>query len=117
MPAAKKHFVIRSKIWIEDEQGNVVFGEGRYRILEIVDRLQSLQAAANELKMSYRAVWGRIRASEERLGQSLVTREGKGSRLTPFAAKLMTQYRKLQETIRDESDAIYDGLISEYLDQ
>lgn len=117
MAAGKKHFVIRSKIWIEDDQGNVVFGEGRYRILEVVDRLQSLQAAANELKMSYRAVWGRIRASEQRLGQTLVTREGKGSRLTPFARKMMVQYRRLQETIRDESDAIYDNLISDYLEQ
>ncbi|MFA7453841.1 MAG: LysR family transcriptional regulator [Desulfobulbaceae bacterium] len=117
MPAAKKHFVIRSKIWIEDDDGKVVFGDGRYRILEVVDRLQSLQAAALELKMSYRAVWGRIRASEKRLGKPLVTREGKGSKLTPFAEKLMVQYRRLQETIREESDAIYDSLISDYLDQ
>jgi molybdate transport system regulatory protein len=117
MPAVRKHFVIRSKIWIEDDQGKVVFGEGRYRILEVVDRLQSLQAAANELKMSYRGVWGRIRASEKRLGKQLVMREGKGSRLTPFAEKLMIQFRRLQETIRDESDAIYDSLISDYLDK
>jgi len=60
-------YTIHSKIWIEDEDGHVVFGEGRYRILEAVDRLQSLQAAAGELKMSYRALWGRIKASEERL--------------------------------------------------
>ena len=50
----EQRFVIRSKIWIADEKGNVVFGEGRYRILEAVDRLRSLQGAAKELKMSYR---------------------------------------------------------------
>ncbi|HBI16375.1 MAG TPA: ModE family transcriptional regulator [Desulfobulbaceae bacterium] len=117
MKEAKKHFVIRSKIWIDDEQGKVVFGEGRYLILETVDRLKSLNAAAKELKMSYRALWGKIKASEQRLGQSLVMKEGKGSRLTPFAEKLLVQYRKLQETIREESDGVYDSLVARYLSQ
>lgn len=115
MTEAKKHFLIRSKIWIEDEQSKVVFGEGRYRILDAVDRLKSLNAAAKELKMSYRALWGRIKASEERLGQPLVMKEGRGSRLTPFAETLLVQYRKTQETIRQESDSVYDSLISHYL--
>lgn len=103
-------YSIHSKIWIEDESGHVVFGEGRYRILEAVDRLQSLQAAAAELKMSYRALWGRIKASEERLGEPLVAREGRGSRLTPFARDLMIRYRELQQRIRHEADTSFAGL-------
>jgi molybdate transport system regulatory protein len=103
-------YTIHSKIWIEDEDGHVVFGEGRYRILEAVDRLQSLQAAAGELKMSYRALWGRIKASEERLGEPLVAREGRGSRLTPFARDLMIRYRELQQRIRHEADTSFAGL-------
>lgn len=110
-----KHFTIRSKVWIEDNEGKVIFGEGRYRILEAVDRLKSLQGAALELKMSYRAVWGRIRASEERIGQSLVVREGRGSGLTPFAKKLMVQFEKLQARIHKESDEVFDSLISDHL--
>ena len=112
----KQNFVIRSKIWIEDENGNVVFGEGRYRILEMVDRFHSLQGAAKELKMSYRAVWGRIRASEERIGKPLVARDGKGSCLTPFAKKLMGQFLKLKTSIRQESDEVYANLMSDHLD-
>lgn len=112
----RKNFVIRSKIWIEDDHGNVVFGDGRYRILDAVDRLRSLQSAARELKMSYRALWGRVKASEERLGQALVERQGRGSRLTPFARKLMVRFRDLQGRIRKESDAVYSSLISDYLD-
>ena len=112
-----KRFIIRSKIWIADENGKVVFGEGRYRILDAVDRLQSLQGAAQELKMSYRAVWGRIRASEERIGHTLVEREGRGSSLTPFARQMMSQFEKLQARIHHESDEVFDILISDYLDQ
>ncbi len=117
MPDEKKHFIIRSKIWIADEQGNGVFCEGRYRNLEAVDKLQSLQGAAQQLKMSYRAVWGRIRASEERIGKPLVIREGRGSNLTPFARELMAQYEKLQARIHNESDEVYDILFSNYLNQ
>jgi molybdate transport system regulatory protein len=117
MPEKKIHFAIRLKIWIEDESGNVIFGEGRYRILEAIDRLHSLQAAAKELKMGYRAVWGRIKASEKRMGKPLVARDGKGSRLTPFAEELMLQYRKLQTRINDESHSDYAALFADYLEK
>lgn len=82
-------YLIRTKVWIQDPDGKVVFGLGRYRILQAVQDTDSLQAAAKELKMSYRAVWMRIRASEKRTGRELVVRDGKGSRLTPFAENLM----------------------------
>lgn len=109
-PVEITNCIVRSKIWIEDERSHVVFGEGRYRILEAVDRLQSLQGAAAELKMSYRALWGRIKASEERLGHSLVAREGRGSRLTPFARNLMIRYRELQEHLHREADRTFAGI-------
>ena len=57
-------FYVRSKIWIEDSRGKVIFGLGRYRILDAISRLGSMHAAAKELHMSYRAVWMRVRASE-----------------------------------------------------
>lgn len=116
MGMPKQKFLVRSKTWIEDNDGNVVFGEGRYRILELIDHHRSLQKAAKELKMSYRALWGRIKASEERLGRDLVAREGRGSRLTPFGHKLMTRYRQLQDRLCREADAMYEDLMSDQLD-
>lgn len=67
MPADSNAFHMRSKMWIENGHGKVVFGLGRYHILDAIQRLGSLNAAAQELKMSYRAVWGRITATEDRL--------------------------------------------------
>ncbi|MGD9211327.1 MAG: LysR family transcriptional regulator [Desulfobacteraceae bacterium] len=104
-----KKLFIRSKVWIEDEHGEVVFGLGRIRILEAVDRLGSLQAAAKELKMGYRAIWGRIRATEERLGEPLLVRtiggsSGGGSQLTPFARMLLEQFKALHREILSYSD-------------
>ena len=107
-------FAIRSKIWIEDMKGNVVFGLGRYRILDTIQRLGSMHAAAGKLQMSYRAVWMRIRTSEERIGKQLVVREGKGSKLTPFAENLMKQFKRLHALVEAESDEVYSSLMAEY---
>jgi molybdate transport system regulatory protein len=74
-----------------------------------------MQAAATELRMSYRAVWMRIRKSEERIGKPLVVRKGKGSRLTPFAENLMKQFKRLLAIVEAESDEVYDSLMSDYL--
>ncbi|MFO7803678.1 MAG: LysR family transcriptional regulator [Desulfovermiculus sp.] len=110
----KSHsFVIRSKIWIADQDEQIVFGLGRYRILESVHRLGSLQAAAQELKMSYRAVWCRIKATEERLQCDLLVRSNTGSTLTPFALKLIKQFRRLQAVIQTESDAMFKELMED----
>ena len=109
-------FFVRSKIWIEDSKGKVIFGLGRYRILDAISRLGSMHAAAKELHMSYRAVWMRVRASEKRIGKKLIAREGKGSRLTPFAENMMKQYRRLLTVIKTETDEVYESLITDYLD-
>jgi molybdate transport system regulatory protein len=108
-------FFIRTKVWIQDPNGKVVFGLGRYRILQAIRDTGSLQAAAKELKMSYRAVWMRIRASEKRIGRELVVRDGKGSCLTPFAENLMKQYKRLLAILEKESDDVYQHLISDKL--
>ncbi len=108
-------FSVRSKIWIEDSNGKVIFGLGRYRILEAISRLGSMQSAAKELHMSYRAVWMRVRSSEKRMGKELIVREGKGSRLTPFAENMMKQYRRLQSVVQTETDEVYESLITDYL--
>lgn len=111
----KRSFSIRSKVWIEDGDRKVVFGLGRYRILEAIRRCGSLNAAARDLKMSYRAVWMRVRASEKRMGRRLVVREGKGSRLTAFAEDLMKQFKRLHSVVEGESDEVFDSLMADRL--
>ncbi len=87
---------VKFKIWIEQD-GNVAFAEGRRMLLESVERLGSLNAAAKELGMSYRAAWGKIKTTEKTLGLKLldVTTGGKGgggAKLTNEARKLTSLY-------------------------
>ena len=107
----KNRFFVRTKIWIEDGNGKVAFGLGRFRILDAIDRLGSMNSAATELSMSYRSVWCRIRESEDRIGRKLVVTRGKGSALTPFARDLMHQFTELNRKLQEEADVMFGNLI------
>jgi molybdate transport system regulatory protein len=98
---------IKHKLWLE-KNGRVIFGPGRFELLEAVEECQSLSAAAKKLKMSYRAAWGRLRASEDRLGMPLVelTDNRQGMRLTEEAKKLRNAFIELEKKM--------DKLLGEY---
>jgi len=77
---------IKAKFWIEN-RGEVVLGAGKAALLQAVDRLGSIQQAADEFGMSYRHAWGAIRRIENRAGFKIVNtklggKEGGGARLT-----------------------------------
>jgi molybdate transport system regulatory protein len=73
---------LKFKVWLEKDN-HVLFGRGRVELLKAIDECHSLSAAAKELSMSYRAAWGRLQASERRLGCNLVEHhQGRQMRLT-----------------------------------
>ena len=110
-------FTIKSKIWVEDETGHVVFGAGRLQILTAIEQHGSILSAAKGLGMSYRAVWGKIRATEERLGQQLLTKRtggarGGGSELTPFGKALVEHFRHLEALTKASADTLFQGFFA-----
>jgi molybdate transport system regulatory protein len=88
---------IKYKIWFEKD-GKIVFGHGREELFQAIDECHSLNAAAKKLNMSYRAAWGRLKASEERLGVKLVESDTakKGMTLTPAGKALLDKFRQLE---------------------
>lgn len=90
----------RLTLWIDDGEGRSVFGKGRMLILDAIDRHGSLAAAADALGMSYRALWGRVRRAESRLGYPLIESHAgrggsSGSVLTRRGRELLERYRAL----------------------
>ena len=115
MRTASKKFRIRSKIWIEDARGKLVLGPGRLRIFDSIQRTGSIHAAAKELGIGYRAIWGKIKATEQRLGKSLLVRSvgglhGGGSELTPQAEALVEAYRNMQNHLTNEADRFFENI-------
>lgn len=79
------------------QNGEHVYGDGRQALLERIDRLGSIRQAALEMDMSYRAAWGKIKTTENRLGIKLLERrtggtDGGGAILTEEARRLMAAY-------------------------
>ncbi|MDD9302494.1 MAG: LysR family transcriptional regulator [Desulfobacter sp.] len=114
-------FLIRSKVWIEDDSGKVIFGLGRFRIFSAIDRCGSINAAAKELKMGYRAVWGKIKATEEGLGRPLLVRNtggaaGGGSTLTPLARKLLIEFQNVHSHVICESDQFFASVFEKKIE-
>jgi len=85
--------VLRVHLWLETD-GRMLFGLGRIQLLEQVERLGSLNQAAKALGMSYRAAWGRIKSTEQALGEPLLAKASgrKGYELTPLAVTLLRDF-------------------------
>jgi len=103
MRATPQRLTARLKMWVEFG-GQPVFGDGKCRWLELVDRTGSLRATATALGMSYRGLWGRLRGMEERLGVALVERRtggpaGGGVRLTDAGRALAVAYRRFRDGV------------------
>lgn len=91
------------KTWIAKD-GHVVFGEGRRKLLVLVKETGSLNKAAKEMKMSYRAAWGKIKKAEQRLGYKLLESKaggtsGGGSSLTPKGEALLDQFERFEKSV------------------
>ena len=85
---------IRLHLWLETTEG-VFFGTGRALLLAKIEEHGSLKKAAEDLGMSYRAAWGKIRATEEVLGVKLIAQNGckkGGHRLTEHGLLLKEKY-------------------------
>ena len=96
---------VRSKIWLEVD-GEPVFGQGRDKLLRLIQVTGSINAAAKEMGIPYRKAWTYIDAMEKRLGFALVHRlkggsGGGTSSLTPEAETLLRKFDLLQEGFND----------------
>jgi molybdate transport system regulatory protein len=94
---------IHCKIWLERDE-EVLFGRGRLELLRGIREYGSLAETARHLGMSYRAAWGRLKSSENRLGHKLaekVPAAGRGQRLilTPLAEALIEDFLELEKLI------------------
>jgi molybdate transport system regulatory protein len=85
---------MRMHLWLETEDG-LYFGLGRAILLAKIQEHGSLRRAAEELGMSYRAAWGKIKKTEEILGVKLIAQSGskkEGYHLSEAGKTFMESY-------------------------
>ena len=113
---------VRLHIWLETDRG-VFFGSGRAQLLKNIEKYGSLKKAAENMGMSYRAAWGKIRKTEDILGYKLIAKTGRNRRyqLTEFGKELTENFqfwfdRVEQDALRD-AEEIFPWSIKTYKDQ
>jgi len=105
---------VKSKLRVWVVFGNrFKFGDGRARLLELIDERGSLRQAAAELDMSYRNAWGYLQELEKAAGFKLVARAPDGTlrsgmRLTSKGREFLACYRTFQRSLDDAATRHFD---------
>ena len=86
---------LRLHLWLETP-GGMLLGLGRAELLLRIREAGSLNRAAKAMGMSYRAAWGRLKASEAMTGEPLVEKLSgqKGFALTLLGEKLAQAFKQ-----------------------
>jgi molybdate transport system regulatory protein len=94
-----------------DEHGNIIIGEGRKEILEKIEQTGSINQAAKAMKMSYKGVWSKIKATEKYMQAKIVEADRKrGSCLTKEGKDLLDKYTLLKDRCLKEDNIIFKGI-------
>lgn len=102
---------LKSRQWIVDEKDRIIIGEGRSKILENIEKTGSINKTAKMMKMSYKGVWSKIKATEKYMKLKLVeTDKKKGSCLTREGKELLEKYNDLKERCLMEEDRIFRSI-------
>lgn len=101
-----KQLVVRTKTWIENADGDLLFGKGKTDLLELIAQTGSLLHAAKFMGINYKKAWMHLQILQKNSQEELViTRQGRskesGTKLTPRALELMENYVILQKDVEE----------------
>ena len=97
-----------------NDDGEIIMGTGRMKILESIKQTGSINKTAKALKMSYKTVWSKIKSTESHLGKSVVLADRqKGTTLTDDGIRLIEQYKELKQRCIKADDKIFEDIFSD----
>jgi len=100
------------RVWVTFGK-DLKFGDGRARLLELIDARGSLKKAAQELEMSYRNAWGYLRDLEKAADFKFVERApgggpDSGMRLTKAGKRFLARYQKFRSGVDNAARRHFD---------
>ncbi|MFV0529951.1 MAG: winged helix-turn-helix domain-containing protein [Flavobacteriales bacterium] len=107
-------FKIKSRVWIETEKG-VFLGEGRVRLLKLVDELGSISRAAKKLNMSYKKAWFLLDSMNKQAPMLILIKKtggknGGGAELTKYGKKIVRDFELLNGSCWDFLDDEFERI-------
>ena len=102
---------LRSNQLLVSDDGGIIMGNGRMTILNSIDRTGSINRTSKAMKMSYKAVWSKIKSTEKNFGKQVVHADKKtGTKLTDEGRKLLEKYRQLKKRCIQADDTIFEDI-------
>jgi molybdate transport system regulatory protein len=97
--------VVKSKVWLEKD-GKLFMGWGRATLLERIDRLGSISAAARSMHLAYRNAWLWVEAMNRLAPSPLVEKSTGGAnggyaRLTDEGRRIIREYKEKRASVRE----------------
>jgi molybdate transport system regulatory protein len=97
--------VVKSKVWLEKD-GKLFMGWGRATLLERIDQLGSISAAAKSMNLAYRNAWLWVEAMNHLAPKPLVEKSiggarGGYARLTEEGRRIVNQYKAKRAMVRE----------------
>ena len=102
---------LKSRHMIVNKKGKIVFGNGRREIFENIEKTGSMYQTARNMKISYKGLWSKVKASEDAVGVILVERDGtRGSHLTKEGKALLDAYNRFQTKSFRSEDKYFESI-------
>ena len=102
----------RIKLWLEQD-GRIVMSDYRLRLLVLIAETGSLAEAAQQMSLSYRRAWGKVKELERNLQLPLVQSAAGGAggghtEITPEGRALLRRYAEFQRRAVAAVQTAYD---------
>lgn len=99
---------IDGRFWLT-KNGESFVGPGKIELLHMIQKTGSMNAAAKEMKMSYKAAWERMNSMNALADEPILERQtggkgGGGTTLTAYGLELIKTYERLHELHRQFID-------------
>ena len=115
MNPLNKKLQVKTKTWIANKDGEILFGKGKTELLECIDKTGSILKAAAMMGINYKKAWVHLDTLQTNAGEQLVIKrqgrsENSGTRLTERAKELMKNYEILQKDIENYANKRFKEL-------
>lgn len=107
--------MVKTKTWLTNSEGAILFGKGKTELLECIDKTGSILKAAGVMGLNYKKAWVHLSDLQTNAGEELVIKrqgrsESSGTKLTPRAKELMNNFEILQKDIENYANKRFKEL-------
>jgi molybdate transport system regulatory protein len=108
----------RVKLWLNSEDVDGVFGDGKCRLLKSIEATGSLRAASELLHISYRKAWGDLKKAQNALGVVLIDQyrggpQGGRTVLTEQGKRWLQAYSRFRQDVEAAVRASFEKFSDE----